>query len=169
SIDSVDYSTIHSVTFVNSLCVIKKKKSESNILGSRHIAGTEWDVFSRNKNSQGLKINCIPQEKNIWSQLDTFPEMEWTKLVTNGVDNENINISLQQQIELSQHELNVKIKTLLNEISQKELSYENLLEENARISVKLKNITTENHAILTSNSWRITQPLRALMRKFKRN
>lgn len=169
SIDSVDYSTIHSVTFVNSLCIIKKKKSESNILGSRHIAGTEWDVFSRNKNSQGLKINCISQEKNIWSQLDTFPEMEWTKLVTNGVDNENINISLQQQIELSQHELNVKIKTLLNEISQKELSYESLLEENARISMQLKNITTENHAILTSNSWRITQPLRTLMRKFKRN
>lgn len=95
--------------------------------------------------------------------------MEWTKLVTNGVDNENINISLQQQIELSQHELNVKIKNLLNEISQKELSYENLFEENARISMQLKNITTENHATLTSNSWRITQPLRALMRKFKRN
>lgn len=95
--------------------------------------------------------------------------MEWAKLVTNGVDNENINISLQQRIELSQHELNVKIKNLLNEISQKELSYENLLEENARISMQLKNITTENHATLTSNSWRITQPLRALMRKFKRN
>lgn len=78
--------------------------------------------------------------------------MEWTKLVTNGVDNENINISLQQQIELSQHELNVKIKTLLNEISQKELSYEKLLEENARVSMQLKNITTKNHVILTSNS-----------------
>lgn len=55
SIDTVDYLTIYSVNFVNSLCILKKKKSESNIFGSLHITITDYDVFSRNKNSQGLK------------------------------------------------------------------------------------------------------------------
>ena len=53
ALDSVDYSHIHSVQFINSLCIIKKKSPQENILGPRVIIGDEEAVVKGNLKVDG--------------------------------------------------------------------------------------------------------------------
>lgn len=67
---------IHSIEFVNSLCFIKKRNSESNHLGERVISGVhasvEPVVLSFNKM---LSIPPVERE-NPWSNRELTPEEE---------------------------------------------------------------------------------------------
>ncbi|EOU9780538.1 glycosyl transferase, partial [Escherichia coli] len=79
---SIDYSEIHSVTFINSLCIIQKGKAKSNLLGIRHIVGDEESVVVQgNKAHNGTYMPAMLQAHNFWSSLPLHPEMEWQKLV----------------------------------------------------------------------------------------
>lgn len=145
----VDYSTIHSVTFINSLCIIRKKKAENNLLGARHIAGNEWGVFASNRHSQGRTINCLPQDNNRWSNLNTFPEMEWDNLITNSERKEKaIEEFKKNKKDLSDEFIN-KINILEIELADKAQLAEERLQE--------------LEALKNSKSWKITNPLRKLM------
>ncbi|MCV5197841.1 hypothetical protein OFM41_30855, partial [Escherichia coli] len=64
---SIDYSEIHSVTFINSLCIIQKGKAKSNLLGIRHIVGDEESVVQGNKVHNGTYMPAMLQAHNFWS------------------------------------------------------------------------------------------------------
>lgn len=54
---------IHSVTFVNSMCIVTKRPAEDNQLGKRHIAGREERVFPI-RHMQGSASSAPSQEWN---------------------------------------------------------------------------------------------------------
>lgn len=56
-IEHVDLSTIHSVTFSNSMCVIRKKAATNNILGKRMVVGDVFHVLPHMRNMHGTYIS----------------------------------------------------------------------------------------------------------------
>lgn len=152
-LSDIDYSTIHSVTFINSLCIIRKKKSQYNLIGSRNITGTEWNVFPNNRDSHGRSINVIPQHNKKWSKLINFPEMEWEKLQLDFLNLKKSYDNQQKNHDASSVKLNEEINRL-----HKELDITKSFAEKA---------SQENHALRNSRSWKVTAPLRTLMTKIK--
>ena len=56
---------IHSIEFINSMCVIRKNKKNKNILGKRLIAGDDFSVVP-NRGVQGLE--SAPLDQSLYSQ-----------------------------------------------------------------------------------------------------
>ena len=68
---------IHSVEFINSVCVVRKEKKQSNSLGIRFIAGNEalvWDGALQLHGSSGLKQD---QATNPWTTQNSGPEKDF--------------------------------------------------------------------------------------------
>jgi glycosyltransferase involved in cell wall biosynthesis len=69
-------ASIHSVEFINSMCVIKKRTSDANILGKRHIVGSEATVVEGQKEIAGSFINGSNQSGNSYSNNALHPALE---------------------------------------------------------------------------------------------
>jgi glycosyltransferase involved in cell wall biosynthesis len=148
-LDNVDYSEIHSVTFINSLCIITKKSRKENLLGIRHVVGEDEDVVVGNLELNGSVFKAPEQTENPWSKLSVFPEMEWKELVTQ-------NTSLSDQLSVSARQINLykRIEDVLRtEIDDLKAQLNNQSELANRLSF-------ENNALLSSTSWKITAPMR---------
>jgi hypothetical protein len=62
-----DLQQVHSVEFVNSMCVVRKRPNESNLLGPRLIVGEDEQVSSGAKRYDGSTSVALDQSANIWS------------------------------------------------------------------------------------------------------
>ncbi|WP_312043072.1 glycosyltransferase [Erwinia sp.] len=147
--DTVDYSEIHSVTFVNSLCIIQKRKKEKNILGPRVIAGEVETVVQGHKNIHGSFNEIQDQFNNPWRDLPTFPEMEWA--------------TLKGKLTSAENQCEKYAKKL--DYLKKDVAYFKESEKALRRDIKEKDelilrLSHDNHALRTSTSWKMTQPLR---------
>lgn len=72
-------ASIHSIEYVNSLCIVKKKNPNSNLVGKRIIAG-KYEEIKQGHHELGFK-NCVrSQEDNRWSRIDAYPELNDVKL-----------------------------------------------------------------------------------------
>lgn len=151
--DAVDYSQIHSVTFVNSLCIIKKKAATENVLGVRNLAGNVFDVYSNHKDTAGLTINVPSQSKHIWSRLKKSPEFEWADLILKQPQTSDDKISLSDALQRAHGNAAQRIESLQNDLAAKDQL--------------ILQLTNRNEALLNSSSWRITKPLRTLMSKIR--
>jgi len=151
----IDYTTLHSVTFVNSICIIKKSAANNNNLGTRQITGSELSVYSRHKNANGSDLKVTPQNTNPWSRLKKFPEMEWENLKGVIKSHEIREMQLLNELETSANNLNQKVDELSDEIMKKQ----NIIEK----------LQFENEYILSSNSWKVTKPFRMIISIFKRH
>lgn len=167
NLDSVDYSQIHSVQFINSLCIIKKKKSQENVLGPRFITGEEEGVVKGNLKVNGSFNIAQDQSENPWGDMPTFPEMEWQGLVEKN----------KHQHDLRKNDL-VTIEKLNSDIiyyKSVEAVLRNEIDAN-RLSISEKDqlihrLSHDNQALLTSTSWKVMQPMRTSvthLRKIKR-
>ena len=68
---------VHSVEFINSICIVRKCKKVNNLLGARFIAGTIEEVVPGHLNlSKNEKLVTPPQTRNYWSSRDLPPEEE---------------------------------------------------------------------------------------------
>lgn len=153
----IDYSEIHSVTFINSLCIIQKGKEKSNLLGIRHIVGDEESVVQGNKAHNGTYMPAMLQAHNFWSSLPLHPEMEWQKLVV--AEQELTKEILAQQ---------KRLKELQNHISKQEQHIQEVntvLEEKEHL---IQRLSFDNQALRDSTSWRITKPIRLAMLNLRR-
>jgi len=70
---SVELSTevllqIHSVEFINSMCIIRKKDADQNVLGKRMVAGENDPVQARSLFLDGLPIDHSNQTQNPWKE-----------------------------------------------------------------------------------------------------
>jgi O-antigen biosynthesis protein len=72
-------SEIHSIEFVNSICVISKRPSAENVLGSRVVVGEEARAELLVAGSGSLSI-AADQSANAWSALLPLPEDELLEL-----------------------------------------------------------------------------------------
>lgn len=78
--DESSLAEIHSIEFLNSICVIRKKDVDSNILKTRVIAGSKEEVKPVTHLGDGSPYIALPQKENNWSLMEKAPEEEWQSL-----------------------------------------------------------------------------------------
>jgi glycosyltransferase involved in cell wall biosynthesis/SAM-dependent methyltransferase/uncharacterized coiled-coil protein SlyX len=78
--DESSLTEIHSIEFLNSICVIRKKDVDSNILKTRVIAGSKEEVKPVIHLGDGSPYIALPQKENNWSLMEKAPEEEWQSL-----------------------------------------------------------------------------------------
>ena len=93
-----DLSEIHSIEFINSICVVRKSKLQSNVLGKRFISGEDEGVVSGHKALHGSSSNAKNQMDNPWSVMISAPDEDFERLL-NVVSDRDVQIgSLNQSL-----------------------------------------------------------------------
>lgn len=176
------YDQIHSVMFINSLCIIQKKKTRENKLGVRFIVGEEQSVVGGTKVYDGTQDVMPDQEldeqQNPWSQQIIFPEMEWRKLVvenydliadkTNLIADKNHLIADKSDLIADKNNLIADQNKVQLEIAALQEQLNKLQADFAERNGLIERLSHDNHALRTSTSWRITQPLRGAVTNARR-
>ena len=90
-------ATIHSIEFINSLCIITKLSAESNCLGMRRIAGRDESIVS------GLiclsdSVAVPPQFSNSWSSFSRSPSEVYQSLNQDLAERDGQILSLNQDL-----------------------------------------------------------------------
>lgn len=139
---------IHSIEFINSMCVIRKEKPEANILGSRVIGGKIEDIVPGHSELQDTH-NLTPSQKgNYWSECKTPPDEGFVSLT-----------ELIKERDGQLAERDGQIVSLNQAVAERDSQI-----------VSLNQTVTECGGvisqILSSNSWRLTYPLRAIKSYF---
>ncbi|HUX82751.1 MAG TPA: class I SAM-dependent methyltransferase [Halothiobacillus sp.] len=133
--DETALSQIHSVEFINSMCVIRKSPSEKNRLGKRVISGNQALVVDGVLGLQSTLSVAPSQIENQWANLPKAPGEEFMSLKSR-LGGSEAHIS----------DLEVKLRSKDAELRSKD----------AQLTEKEDFLAS----ILTSRSWCITAPLR---------
>jgi len=91
---------IHSIEFINSMCVIKKSPAQLNVLGGRISAGDQELVEAGHAQHSGEFIKPLDQTRSLDSGLKVPIELSWLEKV------EKIE-SLEKEITSKEHDLHV--------------------------------------------------------------
>ena len=79
--DELTLTEVHSIEFFNSVCVVHKRKAESNVLGERFIAGQSESVVSGHHGLTGFLSTPQSQSGNPWAAMKSAPEEAWEELM----------------------------------------------------------------------------------------
>ena len=101
---SVDLSHIHSVEFINSICVIKKQPPTDNELGVRCVSGEVGLIFSKDNYPNRQKNKAVDQNSSPYKISQTVT-IENLKKELSGVSAEILN--QQQMIRIFQSDMNI--------------------------------------------------------------
>jgi hypothetical protein len=97
-ISDEDLAQIHSIEFFNSVCIIRKKTPDLNLLGYRVVSGKTELVEKNNLSFDGSLQLQMPQISNFWSTIENAPEETWLEHAeTIANQNDQINF-LNQEI-----------------------------------------------------------------------
>ena len=80
-IDENLFSFIHSVEFVNSMCIIKKAQPRKNICGKRYIVGTVASVSADPLQVKNTISEAPNQDNNFWSMIKQRPSENYLVLL----------------------------------------------------------------------------------------
>ncbi len=130
---------IHSVVFINSVCIVRKTLPQDAVLGSRYIAGEVESVVEGHDDVRGNTLKAIPQINNFWSMRDVAPAEELIDHLQALSDSESELDQLNKQINQQINQLN---KTI------------------AKRDAQLKAIQITMDEMQQSISWRIAEPVR---------
>ena len=139
-----DLEEIQSVEFLNSICVVRKKKEGVGGLGARCRAGTSAQVFSPADLTTG---NQAPdQTGNTWSQTALF----------------------QGKLEAAQtakkiNDLNALVSQLSREKDQKQILLDQVMYELNQAGRQIEKLKHTLFLRENSASWKLTAPLRSLV------
>jgi len=111
-----DLCKIHSIEFVNSLCIIQIKSHQQNLLGKRIVVGRDGLVFPEIKDSEGKQASEKPLTNNNFDNLDVFSLIK---------ENEKLESEVKGQLDVIQ-QLNIKIEQSKN-LFEKRINKENIL------------------------------------------
>lgn len=180
--DEESLAQVHSVEFVNSMCIVRKARQESNGLSHRFIAGSVEQVIPGHLDMHMRKYELEPiyeQFHNPWSSREIPPE-EAIFFVEGALH------SAQQQIaDLSQAvaERDGQIASLIQVVVERDGQIADLtqavIDRDSQVSRLDQTVTDRDQQIaslnqalaerdrvvsqiLASTSWRITRPLRAI-------
>jgi uncharacterized protein (DUF3084 family) len=83
TIDEEVLSHIHSLEFVNSMCVIRKKSPDKNVLSYRAVAGIQESILPNQTslNKQPYIKAMFQQSDNEWSAMTIPPEAQYKTLI----------------------------------------------------------------------------------------
>ena len=71
TLDEISLASIHSIEFINSMCVIRKARPDANVLGIRFVVGTDALVCSDILPFHGSSSLLTSQIDNQWSAKDS--------------------------------------------------------------------------------------------------
>ena len=78
--DESDLAEVHSIEFFNSVCVVHKRKAQSNVLGERYIAGQSELIVDGHQGLAGYISTPQSQFDNPWAKIKSAPEEHWEEL-----------------------------------------------------------------------------------------
>lgn len=109
------FLSIESISFYDSMCVIKKSKRESHRLGARKVAGQEEAVVAGNIDFADLMSEPLTQTANVWA------------LIADGSERSDLPIFLQK---IAQQKL--MIQSLMDQIASMEREQEGVREQHVQ-------------------------------------
>ena len=118
SFDEQTLARIHSVEFINSMCVIRKKAAPDNVLGPRIVRGRQALVYPEAASMDASVSDAPAQGHNPWSSLKALPEDEWSRL-------NQLNKALTQQLQTQQLEFQREFEALRREMQQQAQEMQN--------------------------------------------
>ena len=148
-IEEAQLQQISSIEFINSICIVRKKESSRNLLGSRVVAGKVSDVEKIILNLAGAKSEPKSQRNNSWSTLMSSPAESYLELISEI--NKNLEIIYTERSTAAELKNAVKAKQSEIEAKQEEINY-------------LYDIV---RSFESSKSWRYTKPIRFISNKLK--
>lgn len=155
AISESELACIHSVEFINSVCVVRKASPASNELGRRIFSGSIDLVSDERPTFPEAKAATPNQRSNQWSQIENPPERQLERanaqVVGLTAELEDKRRCLAEAVRLSEE---AKDAATRGEIEQAKL-HQDIFVLSTRIS-----------AMEQSRSWRLTRPLRYLRRLF---
>jgi len=141
---------IHSIEFVNSMCVVRKEAPQNNLLGTRFISGRDGMVVSVGTDLQSSSSSTPSQIANDWTARLIPPDEDVLRL----------------EKEIAKR--NEDVLRLEKEIAKRN-EYVMRVEENLqRLEKETVLLAASRDMILDSSSWKITKPLRFVGRHVKR-
>ncbi|MER8922459.1 MULTISPECIES: glycoside hydrolase family 99-like domain-containing protein [unclassified Mesorhizobium] len=177
--DDPSLASIHSVEFLNSLCIVTKRPSQENVLGRRYVAGEVAAVEQSILRLDGTALNAASQAGNPWSLRSMTMEEEITSKRELGDHREAQMQALLEEVAKARREIESRsdeiagaraqlaerleeINALQAELSTAHAAASTLLadRDNARFEeVRLHGVLD---AVYASTSWRLTRPLRGI-------
>lgn len=157
-IDEEVLSHIHSVEFINSLCVVRKAVPSDNVAGFRFIAGDDEIVVGGHRELHMAPGATADESGNRWSSFKELPE-ETALAAERDIARLNGHVrALTAEKQLLSVEAGLLAKRLDDECSK---SIEHLTA--ARLALQQQvGLEREIDALRRSTSWRVTVPLRWL-------
>ena len=173
-----DLAEIHSVEFINSICVIRKDHQTRNLLGKRIVSGSLETVASGHYNLAGSFSAPPPQTENPWSTRLVAPEEDW-ETISNQLNEINTQISCIQHSQAQQDkqinslqnvlaERDSQIDTLFVALSQRESQIDTLQRTIALRNGEIELLEHQVKMFIESNSWKATRPLRSIFEQLRK-
>ena len=166
-IDEEVLSQLHSVEFINSMCVVRKASSAHNGLGRRIIAGSLELVASGHQPLHDSPYQHAPifdQSTNPWSARIAPPDevIQDAELA--------LTAALQQIASLSQSvaERDRRIDSLSQVVAERDRRIDNLSQVVAERDRQLGSLTAEIEMIKASTSWKLLRRVASLKNMFIR-
>lgn len=193
--DEQSLAMIHSVTFINSMCVIEKREAHQNLLGSRLVAGDTAVVMPSIADLNGTMPMSMDQGTNRWSTLERAPEEMWEASHNRAMQSEQTEAGLRSQLQESLAKIalledklqtqgraaEADINALQAEGRAAEARISKLQARNREALTRIDRLEAENQAVtarsavleqdllavLASTSWKVTSTLRLAGNRLK--
>lgn len=116
--DDLDLARIHSVEFINSLCIIRKSSPEKNVIGNRIVVGLEECVTNDWYKNNATSVHDIAVETTDEKDLDVFQLVKCVDQLNQIITSQNEQIS-NRDLQLSERDEQIanlsQLTTDLNE------------------------------------------------------
>jgi len=153
SIAESELACIHSVEFINSVCVVRKASPALNELGRRIFSGSIDLVSDERPTFSDAKAATPDQRSNQWSQIGSPPELQLeqanAKVVVLTAQLDEKARFLAEAVRLSEEAKDVATRGET---------------ERTRLEEDISGLSARITAMEQSRSWRLTRPLRYLRR-----
>lgn len=155
--DEMELQSIHSVEFINSMCVVRKQLPAENSLGTRFIAGQNEVVVPGHLGLSGTAPIGFSQTTNPWSTMALPPDEDWSQMARE-ISERQAEISLLHQ----------NCSHMEKELSERDVQIHLLQQTSEDLNRIVEQLKQDVSTIESSRSWKITAPLRALARVLSR-
>lgn len=111
--DEASLSKIHSVEFINSMCIIKKRHETKNVLGSRLVKGNLALVSDNVKFYDGTSSVALDQTHNCWSSPILFDLTDHHRLIVGYISMENRAIFVEEQLKEQSDQIMLQLEQII--------------------------------------------------------